>query len=74
MHHFVVRAYCDFDVALSRNIKSEDLIEPLGIDPPHLIMTYTALLSLAILRDDFKRLNRKGLIGLLRKTQTSEGR
>ena len=43
-------------------------------DPPHLIMTYTALLALAILRDDFTRLDRKGLVALLRQTQTKDGR
>ncbi|KAI5118078.1 hypothetical protein M0805_009158 [Coniferiporia weirii] len=42
-------------------------------DPPHLIMTYTALLSLAILRDDFTRLDRGGLVGLLRATQQVDG-
>ncbi|KAF5335025.1 hypothetical protein D9758_016190 [Tetrapyrgos nigripes] len=30
-------------------------------DTPHLITTYTAILTLAILRDDFKRLDRQGL-------------
>ncbi|THG98576.1 hypothetical protein EW145_g7401, partial [Phellinidium pouzarii] len=42
-------------------------------DPSHLIMTYTALLSLAILRDDFARLDRRGLVGLLRATQQADG-
>lgn len=44
------------------------------MDPPHLIMTYTALLALAILRDDFSQLNRGGLIGLIRATQREDGR
>ncbi|KAL5519823.1 hypothetical protein ACEPAG_1483 [Sanghuangporus baumii] len=42
-------------------------------DPPHLIMTYTALLALAILRDDFTQLDREGLVNLLRATQKSDG-
>lgn len=42
-------------------------------DPPHLIMTYTALLSLAILRDDFSRLDRAGIVSLLRGTQLEDG-
>ena len=37
-------------------------------------MTYTALLALAILRDDFSQLDRQGLIGLLRATQRADGR
>ena len=37
-------------------------------------MTYTALLSLAILRDDFSRLNRSGLIQLLKSSQNEDGR
>lgn len=44
------------------------------MDPPHLIMTYTALLTLAILRDDCTRLDRRGLKGLLRATQQEDGR
>ncbi|KAH8086008.1 terpenoid cyclases/Protein prenyltransferase [Cristinia sonorae] len=42
-------------------------------DTPHLIMTYTALLSLAILRDDFKRLEKKGILKFLRSCQRSDG-
>ncbi|KAH8114767.1 terpenoid cyclases/Protein prenyltransferase [Phellopilus nigrolimitatus] len=42
-------------------------------DPPHLIMTYTALLALAVLRDDFGALDRRGLVGLLRATQQADG-
>jgi len=41
---------------------------------PHVIMTYTALLSLAILRDDFSKLDRPGLITLLRTCQQEDGR
>jgi geranylgeranyl transferase type-1 subunit beta len=42
-------------------------------DQPNLIMTYTALLSLAILRDDFSKLNRSGILQLLRSTQKDDG-
>ncbi|TFK48769.1 terpenoid cyclases/Protein prenyltransferase [Heliocybe sulcata] len=42
-------------------------------DAPHLIMTYTALLSLSILRDDFSRLNRAGLLKFLEHCQRSDG-
>ncbi|PFH54021.1 hypothetical protein AMATHDRAFT_53784 [Amanita thiersii Skay4041] len=44
-----------------------------GYDTPHLIMTYTALLSLAVLRDDFSKLDRKGLINFLRSCQKEDG-
>lgn len=37
-------------------------------------MTYTAILSLAILRDDFARLDRDGVRNLLRATQLDDGR
>lgn len=40
----------------------------------HLAMTYTALLNLAILRDDFSQLDRQGIRRLLRATQRSDGR
>lgn len=43
-------------------------------DGGHLAMTYTALLSLAILRDDFKRLDRAALKGLLGSLQQHDGR
>jgi prenyltransferase beta subunit len=43
-------------------------------DTPHIIMTYTALLSLAILRDDFSRLDRSGLINFIRACQKDDGR
>lgn len=55
-------------------IQKEDTAADIDTDPPHLIMTYTALLSLAILRDDFSKLDREGLKGLLRATQLSDGR
>ena len=43
-------------------------------DTPHMITTYTALVSLAILRDDFTRLDRRGLVTFLRSSQQEDGR
>ena len=43
-------------------------------DTPHMIVTYTALISLAILRDDFTRLDRPGLVTFLRSSQRKDGR
>jgi len=40
---------------------------------PHIIMTYTALLTLSILRDDFSRLDKAGLVRLLRACQRPDG-
>jgi prenyltransferase beta subunit len=37
-------------------------------------MTYTSLLALVILGDDFKRLNRKGLLKFLHESQLPDGR
>ncbi|KAI0783426.1 terpenoid cyclases/Protein prenyltransferase [Abortiporus biennis] len=42
-------------------------------DPPHLIMTYVALLSLAILRDDFSKLDRQGITKFVRSCQREDG-
>jgi hypothetical protein len=42
-------------------------------DTPHLIMTYCALLLLSMLRDDFSRLDRPGLIKFLRTCQKPDG-
>ncbi|KAF9005545.1 terpenoid cyclases/protein prenyltransferase alpha-alpha toroid [Cyathus striatus] len=42
-------------------------------DTPHIIMTYTALLSLAILRDDFSKLDRAGILTFLRACQREDG-
>ncbi|KAL7279666.1 hypothetical protein ACG7TL_006073 [Trametes sanguinea] len=42
-------------------------------DNPHLVMTYTALLSLAILRDDFSKLDRKGILRFLGACQQQDG-
>ncbi|KAJ7668352.1 terpenoid cyclases/protein prenyltransferase alpha-alpha toroid [Mycena rosella] len=43
-------------------------------DGPHLVMTYTALLTLAILRDDFSQLDRAGLVKFVRACQQEDGR
>lgn len=43
-------------------------------DTPHIIMTYTALISLAILRDDFATLDRAGLLCFLSTCQREDGR
>jgi geranylgeranyl transferase type-1 subunit beta len=43
-------------------------------DAPHMITTYTALLCLSILRDDFSRLDRPGLTKFLRASQREDGR
>ncbi|KAF8558261.1 terpenoid cyclases/Protein prenyltransferase [Imleria badia] len=40
---------------------------------PHVILTYTALLSLAILRDDFSQLDRPEIIKFLRACQNEDG-
>jgi len=42
-------------------------------DTPNLIMTYTAILILAILRDDFTRFERPGLIRFLKSCQREDG-
>lgn len=39
-----------------------------------MIATYTALITLAILRDDFTRLDRRGLVAFLRSSQQEDGR
>jgi hypothetical protein len=49
--------------------------EPYGdYNGPHLVMTYTALLALAILRDDFSKLDRPGLVKFIRACQRDDGR
>lgn len=40
----------------------------------HITMTYTALLNLTILRDDFSRLDKRGIAALLRALQQPDGR
>lgn len=42
-------------------------------EPPHILMTYTALLSLAILREDFSRLDRHRIGAFLKETQLPDG-
>ncbi|KAJ4482494.1 terpenoid cyclases/protein prenyltransferase alpha-alpha toroid [Lentinula aciculospora] len=42
-------------------------------DMPHIIMTYTALLTLAILRDDFSRLDKQGILSFLKACQREDG-
>ncbi|KAI0694847.1 terpenoid cyclases/Protein prenyltransferase [Earliella scabrosa] len=42
-------------------------------DTPHLVMTYTALLCLAMLRDDFSRLDRPSLLRFLGSCQQDNG-
>ncbi|CCL99458.1 uncharacterized protein FIBRA_01476 [Fibroporia radiculosa] len=49
------------------------LDEESEFDTPHLIMTYTALMSLAILRDDFSKLDRPGILKFLRSCQRGDG-
>lgn len=41
--------------------------------PPNLIQSYTALLNLGLLSDDFKRLNRAGLLRFLARCQQNDG-
>ncbi|TFK93292.1 terpenoid cyclases/Protein prenyltransferase [Polyporus arcularius HHB13444] len=47
--------------------------EPSEYDLPHLVMTYTALLCLAILRDDFSQLDRPGILRFLGACQREDG-
>ncbi|TBU21837.1 terpenoid cyclases/Protein prenyltransferase [Dichomitus squalens] len=47
--------------------------EPSEYDTGHLVMTYTALLCLSILRDDFSNLDRRGILHLLRSCQQPDG-
>lgn len=42
-------------------------------DTPHIIMTYTAVISLSILQDDLKRLDKKQLLSFLRSCQREDG-
>ncbi|KAI0824009.1 terpenoid cyclases/Protein prenyltransferase [Trametes gibbosa] len=46
---------------------------PSEYDTPHLVMTYTALLSLAILRDDFSKLDRAGITRFMSACQRQDG-
>ncbi|GJE97644.1 terpenoid cyclase/Protein prenyltransferase [Phanerochaete sordida] len=42
-------------------------------DTPNLIMTYTSILSLAILRDDLSKLDKRGLVQFIRSCQREDG-
>jgi len=42
-------------------------------DVPQMIVTFAALITLAILRDDFTRLDRRGLVVFLRSSQQEDG-
>lgn len=44
------------------------------LDPPHLAMSYTALLILAVLEDDFTRLDRQAMLECVARCQTADGR
>ncbi|GAA6002556.1 hypothetical protein JCM10207_001180 [Rhodosporidiobolus poonsookiae] len=46
---------------------------PSSLDHPHIIQSYTALLILGLLGDDFTRLNRAGLLNLLGSSQNADG-
>jgi len=45
----------------------------LRYDTPHVIMTYAAILTLAIFRDDFQKLDGPGLVDFLRACQRKDG-
>lgn len=47
---------------------------PLSIAKSNLAMTYTAILNLAILRDDFSRLDRVAVLSHIRSLQQPDGR
>jgi geranylgeranyl transferase type-1 subunit beta len=51
----------------------DDIEEHTECNAPHIIMTYAALSSLAILRDDFSRLDRSGILKFLRACQRKDG-
>lgn len=61
------RNYCAF--VRFRSFERQDSPEP-----PHLAMTYTAILCLAILRDDFQRLDFPALLAFVTSCQTHSGR
>lgn len=69
--HSVRIDLCYINNNLISSLKAE---EHSGYDNPQIIMTYTALLSLSILRDNFSRLDRKGLLKFLRSCQNVDGR
>lgn len=58
---------------MSVHAEHDDMYCKSSENAPQMIMTYTALLSLAILRDDFSRLDRSGLIAFLKACQNEDG-
>ncbi|KAH7099459.1 terpenoid cyclases/Protein prenyltransferase [Auriculariales sp. MPI-PUGE-AT-0066] len=60
-------------VAPAAGISESAAAQLAAYDPPDLIMTYTSLLLLSILRDDFARLKRTQIARLLAACQTSDG-
>ncbi|RXW23783.1 hypothetical protein EST38_g2068 [Candolleomyces aberdarensis] len=51
----------------------DEKVQSTKYDSPHLIMSYTALLTLAMLRDDFSNLDRPGLVKFLKSCQKEDG-
>ncbi|PPQ65900.1 hypothetical protein CVT26_000920 [Gymnopilus dilepis] len=60
-------------ITAHRRSPEPDQVEYTDYDTPHIIMTYTALLSLGILRDDFSTLDRPGIVKFLRACQRADG-
>ncbi|KAI5989106.1 terpenoid cyclases protein prenyltransferase [Pisolithus albus] len=58
---------------MNTHAERDDTYHEFSENAPQMIMTYTALLSLAILRDDFSRLDRPGLISFLKACQNEDG-
>ncbi|KAG8214671.1 terpenoid cyclases/protein prenyltransferase alpha-alpha toroid [Butyriboletus roseoflavus] len=58
---------------MTTNVELTNLYSESSENSPHVILTYTALLSLAILRDDFSQLDRAGIIKLLQACQNEDG-
>lgn len=69
-----VRSLSIFSHSVRHQIPSQLADEYTDYDAPHLIMTYTSLMSLAILRDDFTRLDRAGILRFVRSCQQDDGR
>ncbi|KAA1476832.1 terpenoid cyclases/Protein prenyltransferase [Dentipellis sp. KUC8613] len=55
------------------SFESAELAEYDDYSTPNMIMTYTAIQSLSILRDDFARLDRPGIIRFIRSCQEQDG-
>lgn len=58
---------------MNTHTERDDTYHESSENAPQMIMTYTALLSLAILRDDFSRLDRPRLISFLKACQNEDG-